>query len=60
MYIKLKNKKEICVYNTSFSSEVTCQWCGKTIKKDKPHFYGGGVSYACSAAHVKAAANAAL
>jgi hypothetical protein len=60
MYIKLKNKSEICVNSYTFPVETTCYWCGKTIKSNKPHFAGGGISYACSVAHVKAAANAAL
>jgi hypothetical protein len=60
MWIKLKNKSEIWVSSYTYSLETTCQWCGKTIKSNKPHFAGGGVNFACSVAHVKAAANAAL
>ena len=60
MYIKLKNKSEIYVSSSTFILELTCMWCGKTIKGNKPHFMGGGISIACSVAHVKAAANAAL
>jgi hypothetical protein len=60
MYIKLKNKSEIYVSSFTFVSERECTWCGKTIKGNKPSFWGGIVGYACSVAHVKAAANAAL
>jgi hypothetical protein len=62
MTIKLKNKSEISVTTSvSYFSEYNCKWCGKTIKKDKPRFFSSSTyDYYCSAAHVKAAANAAL
>jgi hypothetical protein len=62
MIIKLKNKDLIAICSSTNTSETTCKWCGKTIKANKTYFWSatGGVSSACSAAHVKAAANAAL
>ena len=57
--IKLKNGKVVYVGESSSSYEVQCDWCSKTIKKDKKRFLqDGNRDGTCSLAHAKAYMNA--
>ena len=60
MYIKLKNGKQGYVTEyKSYLHDSQCDWCGKTIKKDKKKFLQEGCSDGtCSLAHAKAYMNA--
>ena len=64
LYIKLKNKSEICVMDWNVNYERSCKWCGKVIKPGKTHFRGVTGTYAdgefCSASHIKVASNSRL
>jgi len=63
MYIKLKNKSEIYVQSSNFPIQITCTWCGKTIKYGKPNFFAytnAASGSFCSAAHLRTASNAQL
>ena len=60
MYIKLKNGKEVYISpTTNYFIEKQCDWCSKTIKKDKQIIYQDGYrNGTCSMAHAKAFLNA--
>lgn len=59
MLIKLKNGKQGHVSEGSSSYERQCDWCSKTIKKDKKRFLQDGFKDGtCSLAHAKAYMNA--
>lgn len=59
MYIKLKNGKEGHVSSLTAYYERQCDWCSKTIKKDKQYFaQDGWRNGTCSMAHAKAFMNA--
>lgn len=59
MYIKLKNGNNGYVGTTICTSETQCDWCGKTIKKEKQRFLQDGWrNGTCSMAHAKAFMNA--